>query len=69
MCAEKLQRILMACVLLVALYLLSIGSVFGIVLQLFVIAMVLIWAFTDFCPSLWIFSKMFGNCEKKEKGK
>ncbi|WP_072679578.1 phosphoribosylaminoimidazole synthetase [Arcobacter sp. LA11] len=66
MCAEKLQRILMAIVLTVSLFLLLNGSIFGIVLQVFVISMVLIWAFTDFCPSLWAFKKMFGACEKKE---
>jgi len=66
MCAEKLQRILMAIVLIVSLFLLINGSVFGIILQVFVISMVLIWAFTDFCPSLWAFEKMFGACEKKE---
>lgn len=66
MCAEKLQRILMAMVLTVSLFLLINGSVIGIVLQIFVIVMILVWAFTDFCPSLWAFEKMFGTCEKKE---
>lgn len=66
MCAEKLQRILMAIVLTVSLFLLINGSGIGIVLQIFVIVMVLVWALTDFCPSLWAFKKMFGTCEKKE---
>ena len=66
MCAEKLQRILMAIVLTVSLFLLINGSVIGILLQSFVIVMILIWALTDFCPSLWTFEKMFGACEKKE---
>lgn len=64
MCAEKLQRFLMAIVLLVAFYFMSIGSVIGVVLQLFVVAMVLVWAATDFCPSLWFFNKVFGPCKK-----
>ena len=64
MCAEKLQRLLMATVLLVAFYFMSIGSVIGMILQLFVIAMIIVWAATDFCPSLWIFGKIFGHCKK-----
>jgi len=64
MCAEKLQRFLMAIVLLVALYFMSIGSIIGVVLQLFVVAMILVWAVADFCPSLWFFTKVFGKCKK-----
>ncbi len=64
MCAERIQRFLMAIVLLVALYFMSIGSVIGIVLQLFVIAMVVVWAISDFCPSLWFFGKTMGHCDK-----
>lgn len=67
MCAEKLQRILMAIVLIVSLFLTLNGSVVGIVLQTFVILMILVWAFTDFCPSLWAFKKMFGSCKKINK--
>ena len=67
MCAEKIQRLLMAIVLLIAFYFMTIGSVIGFVLQLFVIAMVVVWAITDFCPSLWIFGKIFGNCKKKDQ--
>ena len=62
MCAETLQRILMAIVLSVSLYFLSIGSIIGLILQGLVIIMVLIWAFTNFCPSLYMFEKIFGKC-------
>ena len=65
MCGEKLQRFLMATVLLVAFYFMSIGSIIGVVLQLFVVFMIVVWAITDFCPSIWIFNKLFGKCEKK----
>lgn len=65
MCGEKLQRYLMALVLLVAFYFMSIGSIVGVVLQLFVIGMIIVWAITDFCPSIWAFNKLFGKCEKK----
>jgi uncharacterized membrane protein len=63
MCGERAQRILMAIVLLVSLYFMSIGSVIGLVLQGFVVVMILIWAITNFCPSIWVFDKIFGKCE------
>jgi hypothetical protein len=67
MCAERLQRVLMAIVLSIVLYLVSIHELtFAIILQSFVIIMVLIWAFTDFCPSIWIFGKIFGKCNKEK---
>ena len=63
MCAEKLQRLLMAVVLGIAYGLMSMGSVYGSVLLGFVIAMIVLWAITDFCPSIWLFSKLFGHCK------
>ena len=63
LCAEKLQRLVMAGVLLVAMYLMSIGSIYGTVLLSFVIGMIVIWAITDFCPSIWLFAKLFGTCK------
>ncbi|MGD9969969.1 MAG: phosphoribosylaminoimidazole synthetase [Sulfuricurvum sp.] len=66
MCAEKIQRFLMAIVLTIAMVLFATGQTqFGVILQTFVIIMVIVWAFTDFCPSLWFFKKVFGSCEKK----
>ena len=62
MCAETLQRVLMAFVLSISLYFLTVGSIIGIILQVFVIIMILVWAFTNFCPSLYIFEKIFGRC-------
>jgi hypothetical protein len=41
----------------------------AVILQTFVILMVMVWAFTDFCPSLWIFKKIFGSCYEKEEKK
>ncbi|WP_456449037.1 hypothetical protein [Hydrogenimonas sp.] len=35
----------------------------GVVLQVFIMIMMLVWAFTDFCPSLWFFTKVFGPCD------
>ncbi|MDD2383609.1 MAG: phosphoribosylaminoimidazole synthetase [Sulfurospirillaceae bacterium] len=63
LCAEKLQRLMMAGVLIIAYFLMSIGSIYGNILLFFVIAMIVLWAITDFCPSIWTFSKLFGHCK------
>jgi hypothetical protein len=68
MCAEKMQRFLMGIVLTLCmvLFMLEMNQI-AVVLQTFVILMVMVWAFTDFCPSLWLFTKIFGSCyDKKE---
>ncbi len=39
----------------------------AVVLQIFVILMIVVWAFTDFCPSLWLFKKIFGSCYDRNK--
>lgn len=67
MCAEKIQRFLMAIVLTVSMVLFASGQIqWGVIVQTFVILMVIVWAFTDFCPSLWFFGKVFGKCPPKE---
>lgn len=66
MCAEKIQRFLMAIVLSISMFLFSQGLVaYGMILQGFVIAMIIVWAVFDFCPSLWVFGKLFGKCPTK----
>jgi hypothetical protein len=66
MCAEKIQRLLMAIVLTISMVLFIQGfTLYGMILQGFVILMILIWAFVDFCPSIWVFSKLFGKCPTK----
>jgi len=66
MCAEKIQRFLMAIVLTISMALFSEGfTLYGMILQGFVILMIIVWAIKDFCPSLWVFSKLFGNCPAK----
>ena len=64
MCAQKLQRLLIAIVLSVATYLMSQGNIVGFIMQAIVIVIVLVWAITDFCPSLFLFDKLFKNCGK-----
>ena len=67
MCAEKIQRFLMGIVLTIAMVLFAAGETgYGVILQTFVILMVVIWAFTDFCPSLWVFKKLFGSCYDRD---
>lgn len=73
MCYQRLQRILTAIVLGITLLLFALGvngnqTMFqiAVVLQTFVIIMLLIWAFTNFCPSLWFFKKIFPPCDWKE---
>ncbi len=66
MCAERIQRFLMAVVLTVAMLLFASGMVqAGVVLQTLIILMVIVWALSDFCPSLWLFKKLFGSCDKR----
>jgi len=65
MCAERIQRFLMAVILTVTMFLFAAGMVqAGVIIQTLVILMILVWAFTDFCPSLSLFRKIFGGCEK-----
>lgn len=67
MCAEKIQRFLMATVLTIALFLFADGEMlYAMILQTLVIVMVIVWALFDFCPSLWIFKKIFGKCPQKD---
>jgi hypothetical protein len=34
----------------------------ALVLQVFVIVMLLIWAMTNFCPSIWLLKKLLPPC-------
>ncbi len=74
MCAERVQRILTAIMLGIALMFMAQGAggdalslKIGVALQVFIIIMMLVWAFTNFCPSLWFFNKMFGPCDWDKK--
>ncbi len=69
MCYQRMQRILTAIVLGIIMYLFALGAkgdqaMFqtAVILQLFVIVMLLVWAFTNFCPSIWFFKKIFPPC-------
>ncbi len=62
-CAERIQRLLMAFVLTISLFLVTVGSVYGLFLLGFVIVMILVWGVTDFCPSIWLLRKLIGSCK------
>jgi hypothetical protein len=67
MCGERIQRFLMAIVLTVSMVLFAMGETgWGVVIQTFVIFMIVVWALTDFCPSTWVFNKIFGSCDEKK---
>jgi len=70
MCAERIQRTLTAIMLGIALMFLTQGAQgdatslkIGVILQVFIMVMLLVWAWTNFCPSLWFFKKIFGPCD------
>lgn len=66
MCAERIQRFLMAIVLTISMVLFTMGlTPYAVILQTFVIVMVVMWALADFCPSLWVLTKIFGSCSKQ----
>lgn len=67
MCAERVQRVIMALVLLLALYFLTSASIWGIIIQGFVIFMIIVWALTDFCPSIWLLKKFLPSCYESKK--
>jgi uncharacterized membrane protein YgaE (UPF0421/DUF939 family) len=67
MCAEKIQRVMMAIVLgiTMAMFLLPNYVQIAVIVQTFVIIMLLIWALTNVCPSIWILRKLIGSCDQK----
>ncbi|MBN2870581.1 MAG: phosphoribosylaminoimidazole synthetase [Campylobacterales bacterium] len=67
MCAERIQRFLMAMVITISMVLFVTGQTqLAVIIQTFVIVMVVVWALSDFCPSLWLFDKIFGKCPRKD---
>jgi len=68
MCAERMQRILTGIVLGIIMGLFANGITdpfsfkLAVVFQAFVMIMLFVWAITNFCPSLWLFKKIFPPC-------
>ena len=76
MCAQKIQGILTALLLGIILYFFATGTAelkagaessfnfqVALIVQLFVIIMILVRAFTNFCPSLLALKKAFPPCD------
>lgn len=63
LCGERLQRFLMAFMMLLIMVLLAKGAeVVALVLLAFVAIMLFIYGVYDFCPSTWLLTKLFGSC-------
>ena len=62
-CGERLQRFLMAFMMIVILLLLANGATtIALALLAFVAIMLFIYGVFDFCPSTWMLNKLFGSC-------
>ena len=63
MCASRIQRLMTSMVLGLVLFLgLTDNVSLAIALQVFVIIMMIVWAVTNFCPSIWILKKLLPPC-------
>ena len=63
LCAERIQRFLMAFMMLIILALLAKGiTLVALGLLAFVAIMLTIYGFFDFCPSTWMLTKLLGSC-------
>ena len=63
LCAERIQRFMMAFMMLVILALLAKGiMVVALALLAFVAIMLTIYGLFDFCPSTWMLTKLLGSC-------
>jgi uncharacterized membrane protein (DUF106 family) len=76
MCYSRIQRLLTAIMLGIILYFFSVATIdfqngvkeslnFMIAtgLQTFVIVMLVVWAITNFCPSIWLLKKILPPCK------
>ena len=63
MCAQRLHRIVIAIILGFIMGMAGAGAFkLAFLSQLFVMIMLLIWAFIDFCPSLYLLKKIIPPC-------
>jgi len=64
MCVSRIQRLMTAFMLGLILLLALTGYVgVAVALQVFVISMMILWALSDFCPSIWVLKKFLPPCE------
>ena len=63
MCVERIQRLMMAVMLGVVLFLFNSGmAMIGNIIGGFMIVMIFVWAIADFCPSIWVLGKIVKPC-------
>ena len=63
MCVSRIQRLMTSIILgLVLFFGMTDNISLAISLQVFVIIMMIIWAITNFCPSIWVLKKLFPPC-------
>jgi hypothetical protein len=68
MCVERAQRLLTAIMLGFVMMTAGLGMFkIAFLLQLFVMIMLLVWAFTNFCPSLYMLRKILPPCNFETK--
>ena len=68
MCLERAQRLLTAIMLGFVMMAAGLGMLkIAFLLQLFIMIMLTIWAFTNFCPSLYILGKILPPCDFDKK--
>ena len=68
MCAEKVQRLLIAIMLGFVMMAAGMGMFkIAFLLQLFIMVMLIVWAVTDYCPSIHILRKILPSCYPQNK--
>ncbi len=68
-CVERVQRILMALLIVASIGGIHSGAFFfgATYILLFIAIMLVVWAITDFCPSIWLLSKFLPRCKFGKK--
>ncbi len=68
MCVEKVHRVMMAIFVTIILISVNVGAMLlANILMIFMIIMLLSWAFFNFCPAVTILSKFLPSCECGKK--
>jgi hypothetical protein len=64
MCAERVQRLIMAIMLGLIMGLAASGWIAtAFILQLIMMIMLIVWALTNFCPSIFLLKKILPPCK------
>lgn len=64
MCVQRVQRVMMALIILLSVGLMHMGYFFeGSYILAFVSFMIFMWAIFDFCPSIFLLKKVLPDCK------